>query len=180
MTQAEAFLLEDLASAEQDVRESVTVSVDDNKFSALVSLAYNIGASSFRQSTLLSLLNQGDIQGAADQFGRWVYAGDQVLPGLVTRRQAERALFLTPVSDSPALRLFAPPDQSTVFWTLATQREHELVAWIAAQLGLRYHDQQAQTNKLFLGLPPEQLPMIRDLRDNPPPSPDLTLSSCAS
>ncbi len=39
------------------------------------------------------LLLRGDVQGAADQFGKWVNAGGKQLPGLVARRQAERALF---------------------------------------------------------------------------------------
>jgi lysozyme len=53
-----------------------------------------------QESTLLRLLNQRDYAGAADQFGRWVYATvngvKTELPGLVKRRAAERALFLTP------------------------------------------------------------------------------------
>jgi len=40
------------------------------------------------------LLNAGDYQAAADQFPRWCHAGNQVLPGLVARRAAERAMFL--------------------------------------------------------------------------------------
>lgn len=34
------------------------------------------------------------IDEAANEFGRWVYAGGKVLPGLVKRREAERQLFL--------------------------------------------------------------------------------------
>lgn len=59
-----------------------------------MSLAYNIGVSAFRGSTLLRLLNVSQYQAASDEFPRWNKAGGKVLPGLVKRRAAERALFL--------------------------------------------------------------------------------------
>jgi lysozyme len=39
--------------------------------------------------------NRGDYQGAADEFLKWTKAGGKVLNGLVRRREAERALFLS-------------------------------------------------------------------------------------
>lgn len=70
-----------------------------NQFDALVSLCYNIGQGSFRGSTLLRLLNQRDMAGAADQFLVWdkiTVGGVKVLDqGLLNRRQAERELFLS-------------------------------------------------------------------------------------
>uniref|UniRef100_UPI00301DB766 lysozyme n=1 Tax=Serratia liquefaciens TaxID=614 RepID=UPI00301DB766 len=48
----------------------------------------------FRTSTLLKKLNAGDNDGAAQEFGRWIHAGGKALPGLVRRREVERALFL--------------------------------------------------------------------------------------
>jgi lysozyme len=44
-------------------------------------------------------LNAGDYSGAADEFLRWRLAGGLVSDGLVRRRNAERALFLTPVNE---------------------------------------------------------------------------------
>ena len=38
--------------------------------------------------------NRGDIEGAADAFLMWTKAAGRVLPGLVKRRNDERALFL--------------------------------------------------------------------------------------
>ena len=38
--------------------------------------------------------NRGDIEGAADAFLMWTKAAGRVLPGLVKRRQDERAMFL--------------------------------------------------------------------------------------
>jgi GH24 family phage-related lysozyme (muramidase) len=83
-----------LAEFEEAVTEAVEVSINSNQFSALVSFCFNLGADSLFQSTLLKLLNQGDFQGAADQFPRWNKAGGQELEGLTRRRKAERALFL--------------------------------------------------------------------------------------
>ncbi|CAD0231473.1 Lysozyme (fragment) [Planktothrix agardhii] len=93
--QAEELLREDLAEFEEAVTEAVQVSINFNQFSALVSFCFNLGADSLFQSTLLKLLNQGDFQGAADQFPRWNKAGGQVLDRLTRRRKAEKALFLS-------------------------------------------------------------------------------------
>ena len=64
-------------------------------FRSLVSFFFNLGLGALGDSTLLRKLNAGDYQGAADEFPRWVKAGGQTLPGLVKRRDAERALFLS-------------------------------------------------------------------------------------
>ncbi len=74
----------------------LTVSLNQNQFDALCDFVYNEGSGHFASSTLLKLLNQGDYQGAADQFLVWDVAGGKVEPGLLARRQQERALFLTP------------------------------------------------------------------------------------
>jgi lysozyme len=75
----------------------VTMSVNENEFGAFVSLAYNIGPGAFSKSSVLRRFNAGDKAGAADAFRMWNKAGGKVWPGLVRRREAERALFLTPV-----------------------------------------------------------------------------------
>ena len=80
---------------EQGVNQLVKVKITQGQFDALVSFAYNLGLLSLSTSTLLQKLNAGDKQGAADQFGRWVNAGGKRLDGLVTRRAAEREMFLS-------------------------------------------------------------------------------------
>jgi lysozyme len=95
MAQAETLLRNDLARFETAVTHLVSVPIDDNQFAALVSFAFNLGADALSGSTLLALLNAGYTQQAAGQFGRWVYAGNAVAPGLVRRRAAEQALFLS-------------------------------------------------------------------------------------
>jgi GH24 family phage-related lysozyme (muramidase) len=92
--QAEALLKRDLENFEAAVRSLVKVPLNSNQFSALVSFAYNVGVGALQQSTLLKRLNQGDYQGAAQEFLRWNKAGGQALPGLTRRRQVERSLFL--------------------------------------------------------------------------------------
>lgn len=97
MDQAVAMLHSDMIDAGRDVLSVVTVPLNDNEFGGLVSFTFNLGIGNLRSSTLLKLLNTNDRAGAADQFTRWVRAGGKVLPGLVKRREAERALFLKAV-----------------------------------------------------------------------------------
>ncbi|HGM7000517.1 lysozyme [Serratia marcescens] len=80
---------------EQGVNQLVKVRITQGQFDALVSFAYNLGLRSLSTSTLLRKLNNGDKQGAADEFGRWVNAGGKRLDGLVARRAAEREMFLS-------------------------------------------------------------------------------------
>jgi lysozyme len=91
--QAEAWLQEDVRPAELAVMRLVEVSMTQGQFDALVSFVFNLGAEAFADSALLRKLNHGDYAGAAEEFDRWVHAGNAVLPGLVTRRARERAMF---------------------------------------------------------------------------------------
>ncbi|MCC4107058.1 lysozyme [Serratia ureilytica] len=92
---AERLLICGVAQFERGVERLVTAPITQGQFDALVSFAYNLGLRALENSTLLRRLNAGDRQGAADQFGRWVNAGGVRLDGLVARRAAERALFLS-------------------------------------------------------------------------------------
>lgn len=71
----------------------VAVPLAEHQRAALVSFAYNIGSGALAASTLRQRLNRGDYAGAAAEFPRWRFSGGRVLPGLVRRRAAERALF---------------------------------------------------------------------------------------
>ena len=74
--------------------------LSDAQLGAMTSLAYNIGvgeiggAADFADSSVRRRLIAGDIQGAADAFRMWRFAGGRALPGLIARREAERAVFL--------------------------------------------------------------------------------------
>lgn len=93
--QADDFLKQDLAVAEADVGRLVTVDLTQGQFDALVSFTFNLGAGNLSSSTLLARLNAGNYSAAAEQFGRWVFAGNVLQQGLVKRRAAEKALFLS-------------------------------------------------------------------------------------
>lgn len=80
------------------INNNVKVPLTQNQFDALVCFVYNIGVGNFKSSTMLSLINQGDYNGAAKQFIRWnkeTKRGVKVEnAGLTKRRIAERDLFL--------------------------------------------------------------------------------------
>ncbi len=86
-----------LAEFEDGINAALRVEVTQNQYDALVCWAFNIGVSAAQNSTLMRLLNAGDVPGAADQFLRWTRAGGVELKGLVRRRNAERELFLEDV-----------------------------------------------------------------------------------
>jgi lysozyme len=107
--QADVILDHDLDQVERDVLHLTKgVALNENEFSALVAFAFNVGsdidddtlAEGLGDSTLLKKLLGGDRAGAAKEFGKWVWAKDpktsqrRRLPGLVSRRAAERDLFL--------------------------------------------------------------------------------------
>lgn len=98
LDQAETMLQADIAKADALIAQYITVPLNDNQFSALESLVFNEGVKPLT-GTLGHLLNAGDYTSAALQFMRWVYAGNQILPGLSKRRAAEQKLFNTPTGE---------------------------------------------------------------------------------
>ena len=93
LAQAVAWLQSDVRGTVRTLADMIEVPVTQGQFDACVSLAYNIGVSAFRGSTLLRLLNASEYQAASDEFPRWNRTDGKVLPGLINRRAAERALF---------------------------------------------------------------------------------------
>lgn len=77
------------------VSHIVPFDITDNQLAALTSLAYNIGFYAFSCSTLLQLLNHGDLVGAAQQFLVWDKIHNVASKGLLNRRTEEKALFET-------------------------------------------------------------------------------------
>lgn len=76
------------------VDRCLTVVVPDKPYMAFVSLAYNIGTGAFCKSTVVKRANAHRLREACDAILMWNRAGGIVLPGLVKRREAERALCL--------------------------------------------------------------------------------------
>ena len=86
----------DVGSFERGVLRLVPgVSSRQGAFDALVSFAFNAGLGNLQRSQIRIKANRGEWQAAADAFMSWTKGGGRVLPGLVKRRQAERALFLS-------------------------------------------------------------------------------------
>ena len=95
--EAERLLRGDLAEAIACVCRAVAARIEQHHFDALVDFCFNAGRGSFLESTLLRKVNLGDFAGAAAQFGEWVHAGGEVVPGLVRRREAEARMFAASV-----------------------------------------------------------------------------------
>jgi lysozyme len=86
----------DLVSFERSVlRLAPNLASHQRKFDACVALAFNVGSGNFQRSTIRQKILREDWEGAAQAFLSWSKAGGKVLPGLVRRRKAEIALFLS-------------------------------------------------------------------------------------
>jgi lysozyme len=87
--QVEAAFAKDLERFERAVSESIrAMPIPQHAFDALVSFAYNVGVGAFKSSTLVRLLNAGDMAGAARQFDRWHIPAE-----ITSRRNGEREQF---------------------------------------------------------------------------------------
>lgn len=94
----------DLGDAFDAVDEHVEVELPPTRRAALASFIYNVGEGAFQRSTLLRKLNAGQARQACEELLRWVYAKGRKLPGLVTRRRAERELCLMEPSETQLAR----------------------------------------------------------------------------
>jgi lysozyme len=95
MGEVDAILAQDLGRFERGVARLCPAAVGhQGRFDALVSFAFNVGLGNLQRSSLRMKTNRGEFEEAADEFMKWTKAGGRVLPGLVKRRQDERALYL--------------------------------------------------------------------------------------
>jgi lysozyme len=97
--QADEILASDLERFERAV-ELLAPGANENQFSALVSFAFNCGEGrgGLAGSLLLKQFLAGEFDKAAHEFCHWIRVRGEVMPGLIRRRAAEAALFLTPVN----------------------------------------------------------------------------------
>ncbi len=99
MAEVDTILAEDLRRFERGVlRLCPAAAGNQGIFDSLCSFAFNVGLGSLQRSTLRMKTNRGDFEEAADEFLKWTKAGGRVLPGLVKRRNDERALYLSGIS----------------------------------------------------------------------------------
>ena len=92
-SQANNLLKTELIEYQNYINSMVNISLDQCQFDALVCWVYNLGPTNLKNSTLLTLLNQGVKFQIPDQIRRWNRAGGKVLKGLVRRREAEALMF---------------------------------------------------------------------------------------
>jgi len=92
---AEELLTQDLTRFENAVATSLGgAETTENQFSAMVSLAFNIGIGAFKSSSVLRFHREGKTEQAAAAFIMWNKQAGKVLAGLSRRRNAERDLYL--------------------------------------------------------------------------------------
>ena len=96
--EAEAYLAQDLVKALSATLRycPVLATEPEGRLAAIVDFTFNLGAGRLQTSTLRRRINQRDWSSAAKELRRWVNGGGKVLPGLVTRREAEVLLLLCP------------------------------------------------------------------------------------
>ena len=87
-------LASDTSAAQSAVRQAVKVPITQGQYDALVSFVFNVGATNFKNSTLLRKINAGQCKAAGQEFLRWNKARGKVLKGLTLRRQHESASWL--------------------------------------------------------------------------------------
>lgn len=96
---ADEYLKQDIEKTEIGVDtllENLGISLNDNQFSALVSLAYNIGVNRLSRSSIISSIENDEYKTAANLFKLYVHDRlGKELPGLVKRRNLEMELFLS-------------------------------------------------------------------------------------
>ena len=96
--EAEELLEEDILRADSCLyRNARNIVLNCNQRAALISFIFNLGGGAFQSSTLRQKLLRGEYFDAANEITRFVFAGGKKLPGLARRREAEKALFNTPV-----------------------------------------------------------------------------------
>ena len=99
MGEVDALLAQDLGRFERGVlRLCPAASGRQGLFDSLVSFAFNVGLGNLQRSSLRMKTNRSEFEDAADEFLKWTKAAGRVLPGLVKRRNDERALYLSGVA----------------------------------------------------------------------------------
>lgn len=138
---AHEILMRDVDAFARGVRDAVTVELSHQQFSVLVSFAYNVGLGGFKRSSVLTAVNNRDFNAVPRRLNLWAKAGGRVLPGLVRRRAAEGALFMsehvatskeivTPVTSKPVV-------ESRTMWSAVFVMLLAVVqAWLSLSLKL--------------------------------------------
>ena len=91
--EAEYMLEEEMIEYEGYVNDMGDVELNQSQYDSLCAWVYNLGPNNFRNSTLLTVLNQERYSEVPKEIKRWNKANGEVLDGLIRRREAEALLF---------------------------------------------------------------------------------------
>ncbi len=93
--QAEMLLKQDVGRAERAVLRLINVPLTEGQFDALVSFAFNLGEGALQRSSLRRKVNRSEHAEVPPELLKWCWAGGRRLPGLLRRRVAEAAIYLS-------------------------------------------------------------------------------------
>jgi lysozyme len=77
------------------VKRLVKIPLSAEQLAALIDFVFNCGAGNLQISTLLRLINCGELRAAAEEFKKWNKSNGIVFRGLIRRRFVEYNLFLS-------------------------------------------------------------------------------------
>lgn len=84
----------DTAAVVHAVDTETPATLTQNQFDALVSFGFNVGITAEAHSTMMRLVQAGNLALAAAEFLKWNHQDGVVVDGLTRRREAEQTLFL--------------------------------------------------------------------------------------
>jgi lysozyme len=88
--EAEQLLIADLNRTKLNTDAAITVMLMQHEYDALMSFAYNIGATKFARSDVLRHVNSGNIEKAGQAMLTWSHVNHKLVWGLLQRRKLER------------------------------------------------------------------------------------------
>lgn len=96
-SECKEMLKESLIEHEKGMRQCLRRPDDlpDLTYGAFLSFTYNVGVGAFCRSTMARKVNANDLVGACNELPKWTKAKGITLPGLVTRREEEKAMCLS-------------------------------------------------------------------------------------
>lgn len=97
-TTATELLRTDITTAEHAVKNNISVPLKQNQYDALVSLAYNIGAKNFANSTVVKYINNPNFHSSVypnleSAWKAWNRSQGEISNGLINRKQNEWDLY---------------------------------------------------------------------------------------
>lgn len=94
--QADSELAQRVDHTRQQVVNMTKVELTPNQLAAITCFAYNVGLGAYYRSNVRRYLSGGFNDEAMQSLLNWCHVGGKEVPGLLRRRQAEKALFTTP------------------------------------------------------------------------------------